>query len=48
MTLEYSQQIFEKSSNLNFMKVRQVGAELFHANRRDEASSSFYQFCERS
>jgi hypothetical protein len=34
----------------NFMKFRPVGAELFHADgpadRHDEASSRFSQFCE--
>jgi hypothetical protein len=32
MKLEFSQQIFKKSSN--FMKIRSVGAELLHADRR--------------
>ena len=34
------------------MKIRPVGAELFHADRRmdkhDEANSHFGQFCERA
>jgi hypothetical protein len=34
------------------MKIRPVGAELFHAggrtDRRDEANSRFSQFCERA
>jgi len=35
------------------MKIRPVGAELFHADRRrrtghDEASSRFSQFCKRA
>jgi hypothetical protein len=34
--LEFSQQIFEKSSNKNFMKIRQVGRELFHAGGRTD------------
>jgi len=29
----------------NFMKIRWVGAEMFLADRRDEASSRFSQFC---
>jgi hypothetical protein len=29
MKPEFSRQIFEKSSNINFMKIRPVGAELF-------------------
>ena len=36
----------------NFMKIRQDGAELFHANRRtdrhDEGNSRCSQFCERA
>ena len=28
------------------MKIFPVGAELFHANRYDEANSCFSQFCE--
>jgi len=35
MKLEFSQQIFEKknpSQTSNLMKIRQVGAELFHAD----------------
>jgi len=34
MKLEFSRQIFEKYSNFNFMKIRPVGAELFHADWR--------------
>jgi hypothetical protein len=49
--------IFSKNTQiLNFMKIRPVGAELFHANgqtdgrtdRHDEANSRFSQFCERA
>jgi len=29
------------------MKIRAVGAELFHAGRHDEAESSSSHFCER-
>jgi hypothetical protein len=39
--LQFSQQIFEKSSKPNFMKIRPVGAALFHADgktdRHDES-----------
>ena len=40
---------FEKHSNIkNFMKIRPVGAELFHADRRtrrhDEVNSCFFFF----
>jgi len=30
------------------MKIRPAGAELFHANRHNEANSRFSQFCERA
>jgi hypothetical protein len=29
------------------MKIRPLGAELFHTDRRDEANNRFSQFCER-
>ena len=48
MKLEFSQQIFEKYSNISFMKIRPVGAELFLADTRGEANSHFSQFCERT
>jgi hypothetical protein len=32
----------------NFLKIRPVGVELFHADGQDEAKSRFSQFCERS
>ena len=50
--MEFSRQIFEKKKNQisDFMKIRPVGVELFHADRRtyrhDEANSRFPQFCE--
>jgi len=35
MKLEFSRQIFEKNTQIrNFMKIRPVGAELFHADRQ--------------
>jgi len=36
MKLEFSWQSFEKYSNINFMKIRPVGSELFHADRRKD------------
>jgi hypothetical protein len=30
----------------NFIKIRPVGAELFHVDRHDEADNCFSQFCE--
>jgi len=39
--------IFSKNSHIsNFMKIRPVGKELFHADSHDEAKSRFSQFCE--
>ena len=52
MKLEFSRQIFEKSSLSNFMKVRPMEAELFHTDGRTdrcgEANSRFSQFFERA
>ena len=49
MQLEFSAQVFEGSSKNNLIKIRQVGAELFHAfgrtDRRDETNTLFSQFC---
>jgi len=36
MKIEFSRQIFEKYSKLNFMKIRPVGNELFHADGRTD------------
>jgi hypothetical protein len=36
----------ENTQKLNFMKIRPVGAELFHAERHDKANSRFSKFCE--
>ena len=51
MKLEFHRQIFEKkSANINFIKIRPVGAKLFHADEQidqhDEANSRYSQFCE--
>jgi hypothetical protein len=32
MKLEFSRQFLEKYPNINLMKIRPVGAEMFHAN----------------
>jgi len=48
MKLKFFQQIFEKYSNISFMKIRPVGAELFLADTRGEANSHFSQFFERT
>ena len=48
--IEFHRQIFEKTSNNDFVKICLVGAELFHADRQtdghDKANSRFSQFCE--
>jgi hypothetical protein len=48
--LQFSGQIFERRSISSFIKIRPVGAELLHADRRtdgyDEVNSRFSQFCE--
>jgi hypothetical protein len=50
MQLVFSGNILEKSSNTNFMKIRPVVAELFHADgrtdRRDEKKNRFSHFFE--
>ena len=50
MKTEFSRQIFENYSNINFQKIRPVGAEMFHADgqadRHDDANSCFSQSCE--
>jgi hypothetical protein len=58
--LEFSRQFLEKSSNIKFLKIHPVVAELYHADRHtagrtdgltdgyDEANSHFSQFCKRA
>ena len=52
MKIEFSRQFCKNLQISNFMKIRPVGAELFHAERQsdgqDEANSRFSQFCERA
>ena len=44
MKLKFSRQIFEKYSISNFLKIRPVWAELFHADgQREEANNRFLQ-----
>jgi hypothetical protein len=49
ITLGFFRQIFKNLQMSNFMKIRPVGARLFHAYRRtdrhDEANSRFSRFC---
>ena len=48
MKLEFSRQFSKKVQMSNLIKIRPVGAELFHAGGRDAASSRFSQFCKRA
>jgi hypothetical protein len=41
MKLEISRQIFEKTQISNFIKIRPVGAELFHVDRRTDMKLIF-------
>jgi len=47
----FSTDFRKKPPTSNFMKIRSVGTELFHADgqtdRRDEANRRFSQFCEK-
>jgi len=48
---EFSVEISEKYIDINFMKLRPVGAEFCadgRTDRHDEANSRFSQFCERT
>jgi len=38
MKLDFSLQIFEKSSNVKFHNIRPMGVELFHADRRTDTT----------
>jgi hypothetical protein len=51
MELEFSRQIFEKSSNIKFHKNSFIGSRVVpcgRTDRNDEAISGFSQFCERA
>jgi len=49
MKIEFSRQILKNTKISNFVKIRPVGAELFHADRltHGEANCRFSQFCEK-
>ena len=44
MKLEYSRQFFEKYSNIKFMEIRPVGAELFHSHGRTDKTKLIVAF----
>jgi len=46
MKIKFSRRTLENSHILNFMKIRQMGAELVLVDRRDEADNRFSQFYE--
>ena len=57
MKLGFSRKFFDNTQTSYFIKIRRVGAELFHVDRQtdrqtdgqtDEANSRFSQFCERA
>jgi hypothetical protein len=48
MKLEFFRKIFEESSNINFIKIHPMAAEVFHADGHDEVKSRFSQFCQRA
>jgi hypothetical protein len=50
MQLEFSQQIFQKDSDIKFYENRSSGSRVFPCGQTDrhEANSRFYQFCERA
>jgi len=39
MTLKFSRQIFEISSNINFMKIRPVEAELYYGDKQTDGQA---------
>jgi len=39
MKLEFSQQFFQNTQVSNFMELRQVGAEVFHADGRTDGQA---------
>ena len=46
MKLEFSRQIFQKYPQIsNLMKIRPVGAELFHEGRRTDMTKLIVAFC---
>jgi hypothetical protein len=52
MKLEFSERHLQKHSHIDFMKIHQLGGELFKADGRTDgnydANNRFSQFCERT
>jgi hypothetical protein len=51
MKFDIYRQIFEKYSILNFIKIRFVGADLFHADGQTDVTKlidAFRKFCKRA
>jgi len=44
MKLEYSRQVFEKYSNINFMELSSLGARLFYVDRRTDKTKLAVSF----
>jgi hypothetical protein len=44
MKLEFSRQTFEKDSNVKFIKIRPVGAEMLHADGRTDMTKQIDRF----
>ena len=44
MKIVFSLQSFQKTSNINFMKIRPVGAEFFHADGRTDMTKLIVAF----
>jgi len=44
MKIPFSRQIFEKHSNIEFMKIHPVGAELFHADGQTDMTKLIVAF----
>jgi hypothetical protein len=44
MKLAFSRQLFEKLSNIKFMKIHPVGAELFHADGQRDMTELIVTF----
>jgi Zn-dependent peptidase ImmA (M78 family) len=48
MKVEFVSKFSKNTQIPNFMKIRLLGSELFHAVRHDEGNSHFSRICERA